>query len=179
MYKRQVVASPIVTAAEFDSTCCYLYTDDDLFAEALPASPATEAINAAIAVFALSLPLQTPKVQESMLEQMSSSLGSQALQKDPARKTAISTNVTTALLATLRVATGESGSFKGSIASTQAENALQTLLRSSIKSPDQSVRFMTAEALGRLCNTSGSSFTTGEVTYLTETVVNNLSLIHI
>lgn len=169
----EVVASPIVTAAEFDSTCCYLYVENDPSMEALPASPATEVINAAIAVFALSLPLQTPKVQESMLEQMSSSLSSQALQKDPARKTAISTNVTTALLATLRVATGESGTFKGSIASTQAENALQSLLRSSIKAPDQSVRFMTAEALGRLCNTSGTSFTTGEVTYLTETVVNN------
>lgn len=145
----EVVASPIVTAAEFDSTCCYLYIEDGRSAEALPASPATETVNAAIAVFALSLLLQTPKVQESMLEQMSSSLTSQALQKDPARKTAISTNVTTALLATLRVATGESGSFRGSIASTQAENALQSLLRSSIKSPDQSVRFMTAEALGR------------------------------
>jgi hypothetical protein len=169
----EVVASPIVTAAEFDSTCCYLYVETDPSMEALPASPATEVINAAIAVFALSLPLQTPKVQESMLEQMSASLSAQALQKDPARKTAISTNVTTALLATLRVATGESGSFKGSIASTQAENALQNLLRASIKSPDQSVRFMTAEALGRLCSTSGTSFTTGEVTYLTETVVNN------
>jgi len=169
----EVVASPIVSAAEFDSTCCYLYVENDPSLEILPVSPATEAVNAAIAVFALSLPLQTPKVQESMLEQMSSSLNSSALQKDPARKTAISTNVATALLATLRVATGESGTFKGSISSTQAENALQRLLRASVKAPDQSVRFMAAEALGRLCNTSGTSFTTGEVTYLTETVVNN------
>ncbi|KAL1584636.1 hypothetical protein WHR41_06926 [Cladosporium halotolerans] len=165
-----VVASPIVSAAEFDATCCYL---DDAASDRPPVSPATEAVNAAIAVFALSLPLQTPKVQESMLEQMSGSLGASALQKDPARKMAISTNVTTALFAMLRVATGESGSFKGSIASTQAENALQALLRASIQSPDQSVRLMTAEAFGRLCNASGSTFTTSEVTNLTETVVNN------
>ncbi|KAM0713393.1 hypothetical protein Q7P37_010355 [Cladosporium fusiforme] len=166
-----VVATPIVSAVEFDSTCCYMTIGDDT--EPLPVSPATEAVNAAIAVFALALPLQAPKVQESMLEQISSSLSSTALNKDPARKTAISTNVTTALYSTLRVATGESGSYKGSLSSTQAENALQSLLRTSIKTPDQSVRFMAADAIGRLCNASGSAFTTGEVTYLTETVVNN------
>lgn len=166
-----VVATPVVSAVEFDSTCCYMSTGDGT--EALPVSAATEAVNAAITVFALALPLQTPKVQESMLEQISSSLSSTALNKDPARKTAISTNITTALHATLRVATGESGSYKGSLSSTQAENALQAFLRTSIKSPDQSVRSMSADAIGRLCNSSGSAFTTGEVTYLTETVVNN------
>lgn len=167
----EVTASPVASAVEYDPTCCYLVPDDQ--DESLPMSAATEVVNAAIAVFALSLPLQTPKVQESVLEQLSESLGSSSLAKEPARKAAISVNISTALFATLRVATGETGIQKGSLQSSQAEKALQDLLHNSIKNPDATIRLMAADTLGRLCSSSGTAFTNEEVKALTDTIVNN------
>lgn len=167
----QAILSPVGTAAENDATTCYL----DVHSEEneLPGPPATEAVDAAIAAFALSLPLQSPKVQDSTLEQIASSLGAISLQKDPARKIAITANMALALSTALRVATGDLGSIKGELKSVQAEKGLQSLLHLCIKDPDDSIRCLAAGALGRLCSSSGTSFTTTEVTYLTETIVNN------
>lgn len=39
--------------------------------------------------------------------------------------------------------------------------------------PDQSVRYIAAEALGRLCKSSGSAFTTAEVKYIVDQIVAN------
>lgn len=167
----QTLLSPIGTAAENDPTCCYLNVAED--EEDLPSPPATGAVDAAISAFGLCLPLQAPKVQDSILEQIASSMGAQALQKDLARKVAITANVTLALSMALRVATGDIGSAKGELRNMNAEKGLQTLLHAFIKDPDDSIRCLAAAALGRLCSSSGTAFTASEVTHLTETIVNN------
>ncbi|KAK5137026.1 hypothetical protein LTR08_001035 [Meristemomyces frigidus] len=166
----QVNRSPVGGAPEYDTTCCYLPEPPD--AE-LPQPPGTEAVNAAICAFGLSLPLQAPRIQESLLEQMSSGFGALALQKDPARKAAITINVALALATACKVATGEVGAAKGNIQSASTEKGIQTLLHFCIKDGDEFVRHVAATAIGGLCCSSGNSFTSGEVTYLTETIVNN------
>ncbi|USW49460.1 Putative armadillo-like helical protein [Septoria linicola] len=166
----QTLLSPIGRAAENDPTCCYLPFKD--VAEDLPGPPATEAVDAAIAAFGLCLPLQSPKVQESTLEQIAASMGAN-LQKDPVRKIAITANVALALSTALRVATGDIGSAKGNLQSANTEKTLQSLLHVCVKDPDECIRALSAAALGRLCSSSGTAFTNTEVTQLTETIVNN------
>nr|POE53322.1 heat repeat-containing protein 5b [Quercus suber] len=168
----QTILSPVGTGPEYDATFCYLpepASEGDHF----PNAPGTESINAAITVFGLCLPLQEARVQESMLEQILSSLGASSLQKDPARKAAVTVNVALALVTACKVANGEIGSAKGSLRRDPTEKALQNLLHICIRDQDVSVRRMAADALGRLCCSSGTAFTAPEVQYLTETIVNN------
>ena len=171
----QTILSPICSSAENDGTSCYL--DLDLKATGqdhpMPSPSATEAVNAAICAFGLCLPLQAPKVQEGTLEQLSSNLGSMALQKDPARKAAISVNAALALLTACKVVVGETGAAKGDLRHQTTERAMQSLLHICLKDSDESVRQMASAAIGRLCCSSGNAFTVSEVTYLTETIVNN------
>ncbi|KAH9832713.1 HEAT repeat protein [Teratosphaeria destructans] len=166
----RVVLSPIGDAPEHDPTCCYLPADSSLEE---PNPPGTEAVNAAIAAFGLCLPLQAPRVQESALEQITSSLGSASLQKDPARRAAIAVNVALALNTVCNVSIGESGSAKGDLKRDATENALVDLLHTCIKDPEECVRQLAADALGALCCSSGNLLTTNEITWLTETIVKN------
>ncbi|KAK4505401.1 hypothetical protein PRZ48_003364 [Zasmidium cellare] len=167
----QTILSPIGASAEHDATCIYLNGADS--EHDMPCPPATEAVDAAIAAFGLCLSLQSPKVQDSTLEQISYSLSASSLQKEPARKIAITANVALAALTALRVATGDSGPPRGELKSVQAEKGLQNLLHICIKDSDQSIRNIAAAALGHLCSSSGTAFTGSEVTHLTETIVNN------
>lgn len=167
----QTILSPIGASPEHDPTCIYLRGANN--EHDMPCPPATEAVDAAIAAFGLCLSLQSPKVQDSTLEQISSSLSAQSLQKEPARKVAITANVALAALTALRVATGDNGPPRGELKSVQAEKGLQNLLHICIKDSDQSIRQIAAAALGHLCSSSGTAFTGSEVTYLTETIVNN------
>lgn len=166
----RTILSPIGRSAENDPTCCYLQSSSE--EDDLPGPPATEAVDAAIAAFGLSLPLQSPKIQESTLEQIASSMSAN-MQKDPVRKVAITANVALALSMALRVVTGELGSMRGELRNMSAEKALQSLLHVCVRDPDESIRCTAASALGRLCSSSGTSFTGTEVTYLTETIVND------
>lgn len=168
----ETLLSPICGALENDPTACYV--DTEVSSDSMPDPAATDAVNTAISSFALSLPLQPPKIQESTLEQMTSALSATALHKDPARKAAITVNIATALLSTLTVATGDAGTIKGDLHSMSAEKGIQSLLHQTIRDPDPTVRRMTATALGRLCSSSGTTaFTNDEVKHLTTTIVDN------
>jgi hypothetical protein len=164
------ILTPIGTAAEHDPTDCYIGNIRD---QELPGPSATEAVDAAIATFARSLPLQGSKVQESTLEQITSSLSSNQLIKDPFRKAAILINVAVALSTALEIASADSGVSRGELRGARVEKSLQTVLHLCLKDADDSVRCVAALALGRLCASAGSGFTGTEVTYLTETIVNN------
>lgn len=166
----QTILSPIGNAAEHDSTCCYLPDNPD---GEMPNPAGTEAVNAAISAFSLCLPLQSPRVQESALEQITTSLTANTLQKDPARKAAITVNVALALMSLCSVAIGETGAVKGDLRNTATEKGLTTLLHMCIQDSDESVRHMAAHALGALCCSSGNTLTASEVTFLTETIVKN------
>ncbi|EME47591.1 hypothetical protein DOTSEDRAFT_41967 [Dothistroma septosporum NZE10] len=167
----QAILSPVGVAAENDPMSCYLpFAQNE---QDLPGPPASGVVDAAVAAFGLSLPLQSPKVQDSTLQQIASSMNASILQKDPARKVALAANVALALSMALRVTTGDIGSARGELKSMQAEKGLQALLHVCVKDPDESIRCLAATTLGRLCSSSGTAFTSSEVTYLTETIVNN------
>ncbi|KAL2351407.1 HEAT repeat protein-like protein [Cryomyces antarcticus] len=135
--------------------------------------PSTEVVNAAIRLFAVAFPLQAPRVQESILEQMSSFLSASSLQRDPARKTAMTVNVATALLSSLKVAVNETQSAAGDLRNPATERAIQDLLHTLIVHSDQTIRAIAAEAFGRLCSSSGNNFTSNEVNNLVDLVVSN------
>ena len=169
----QSILNPVGASPEYDGTCCYLGHNVPVEEEETPNPPGAETVNAAISAFGLCLPLQSPKVQESTLEQVTSSVSAVALQKDPARKAAITVNVALALMTACKVATGEAGSAKGELKNQSTEKGMQALLHLCLKDTDESARQMAASAIGRLCCSAGNAFTASEVTYLTETIVNN------
>ncbi|KAF2857249.1 hypothetical protein K470DRAFT_223739 [Piedraia hortae CBS 480.64] len=150
----RTLTSPIGCAAENDPTSCYL-------AESEFNPPGTEAVNSAIAVFSLCLPLQSPRIQESTLERISLSLTGT---RDAARRAAITVNTAVALATA-------SSSAKGDLSHSNTQNALTSLLHICLKDADQAVRQLTAEAIGAFCSASGN--VKAEVTYLTETIVSN------
>ena len=89
-------------------------------------------VNAAIALFAVSYPLQGPRVQEGVIEQLATFLSSPSLLRDPGRRAAITVNAATALLASLKVAVGDTVADKGDIKNQAVEKAMEETLRVSL-----------------------------------------------
>jgi HEAT repeat-containing protein 5 len=118
--------SPIGAAWEHDSI--HLYTNNSSSTYNMPNPPATEVVNSAIELFAITLPLYPSKVQESILEQISSFLSSSNLQRDPARKAAMTVNIAVALLSALKVAVKETESRSGDLRGSPVEKVIQELL---------------------------------------------------
>lgn len=98
----------------------------------LPDPPATEVVNSAIALFAMTLPLQNPKIQEGVLEQLATVTSTSALQRNPGRKAAITVNTAMALLGALKVAVGETSAEPGDLRSATVEKCLQGLIYVSV-----------------------------------------------
>ncbi|KAI9741971.1 MAG: hypothetical protein M1834_000360 [Cirrosporium novae-zelandiae] len=163
--------SPICGAREHDLVSLFMIDDSDK--GRLPDPPATEVVNSAIRLFAMALPLQAPKVQESILEQITTFLSSQVLQKEAMRKNAMSINVGTAMMAALQVATKETESASGDLKNPATERITQELLRTLVMHHDPYIRNIGAEALGRLCDCAGNAFTAGEINYMIDSIVAN------
>ena len=89
-------------------------------------------MNAAIALFAMALPLQDPRIQESTLEQLTTLLSAKVLQRDPGRKAAVTVNIVLALLGTLKVAMSETQAMPGNLKYPAVEKCLSELLQASI-----------------------------------------------
>ena len=119
--------TPICGAREHDSVYLYTQVQDD--SRELPDPPATEVVNSSIALFATALPLQSPNIQEGVLEQLATCLSSGTLQRDPGRKAAITANAAMAILGTLKVAVGETIAEAGDLKHPPVEKCLQELLR--------------------------------------------------
>ncbi|KAF2837010.1 ARM repeat-containing protein [Patellaria atrata CBS 101060] len=167
----QTLLSPICGGQEHDSISLYIDTALDSFDQ--PDPPSTEVVNSAIQLFAVALPVQTPKVQESILEQLSSFLSASSLQRDPARKAAMIVNISLALLSALKVTVKETKSASGEIRGLAVEKAMQELLHGFVINPDPYVRNIAAEALGRICSCSGNAFTTNEVNHIVDHIIAN------
>ncbi|KAF2688446.1 ARM repeat-containing protein [Lentithecium fluviatile CBS 122367] len=163
--------SPVCSAREHDSIALYVRKSTDAFD--LPDPPATEVVNSALQLFAICLPLQTPKIQESILEQITSFLSANILQRDIHRKSAMMVNIAYALLGALKVAVKETRSSPGDLKGSAVEKVIQELLHVFIILPDPYVRHIAGEALGRLCSSSGNALTTTEVNYLVDQIVVN------
>lgn len=122
----RTLLSPICGAREHDSISLYIRASDEN--HELPDPPATEVVNAALQLFAICLPLQTARIQESILEQMTSFLSAGSLQRDINRKTAMMVNIAYAVLSALKVAVKETRSAPGSLKGPAVEKVMQDLL---------------------------------------------------
>ena len=89
-------------------------------------------VNSAIGIFALAFPLQSPRIQDSILEQVNSFLTSSTVQKSVAQKAALSANIALALLVTCKVLTGQVRGLDGKLQSANAEKNMQNLLHVSM-----------------------------------------------
>ncbi|KAK5664360.1 hypothetical protein OQA88_583 [Cercophora sp. LCS_1] len=166
----RLLLSPVCGTLEHDASLLYIGGVDE---RNLPDPPATEAVNMAIQLFAFVFPLTPSKVQESVLEQVTTFTAAGSLQRDPGRKAAIKVNVATALLSTLRVAVKETKSPSGDVTNPAVEGLIRELLRDFVLDPDQYVRSIAYEAVSRLCSTCGNYFTNQEINYLIQTIVAN------
>lgn len=164
-----VLLSPICSSLEHDFLALYVESVGD--AKNLPDPPATEVVNVAIKLFAIAFPLTPPKIQESILEQITTFLAASSLQRDPGRKAAMNVNVSTALLSTLKVAARETIAQHGDVSNPAVEKLLAEMLRGFIMQSDQYIRSIGYEALGRLCSASGNAYTNQEIKWLIDTIV--------
>nr|KMM71425.1 hypothetical protein CPAG_07732 [Coccidioides posadasii RMSCC 3488] len=163
--------SPICQGREHDSVL--LYSTKDVKHGSLPDPPTTEVVNASIKLFATTLPSQAPKVQESSVEQIATLLASQSLVRNPGRKAAMTVNIAMALLHALRVALKETDFPPGNLKNPATEKIVQELLQTFLADPDYVVRTIAFEALGRLCNSAGNSFTNSQINSIIDTIVEN------
>lgn len=166
-----ILLSPICPSLEHDAAMLYVGEPDP--STNLPAPPATEVVNVAIQLFAFVFPLTPAKVQESVLEQITTFISAGSLQRDPGRKAAINVNVASALFLTLKVAVKETQSSPGNVTNLAVEKLLQEMARSFVVDPDQYIRSLGYDAIARLCNACGNAFTNHEVKYLVDTIVSN------
>ncbi|KAI1429346.1 armadillo-type protein [Xylaria sp. FL1777] len=166
-----LLLSPICSSPEHDAAA--LYAGDLDSTSELPDPPATEVVNMAIRLFAFVFPVTPAKVQESVLEQIATYTSAGSLQRDPGRKAAMTINIASALLSTLKVAVKETQSPSGDITSTAVEKLLQEMIREFVVNPDQYIRRIGYDAIARLCNASGNGFTNHEVKYLVDMIVGN------
>lgn len=167
----QLLLSPVCGAREHDSV--YIHIQGDNGYEELPDPPPTEVVNSAITLFAMALPLQDPRVQEGMLEQLMTFLFAKTLQRDPGRKAAVTVNVALALFGALKVAMSETKALPGEMKHPAVEKCMDDLLKTLIVDQDLYVRKAAYEAYGRLCYTSGNALTTSAVNGLIDIVVAN------
>ena len=118
--------SPVGVAMEHDAVQAYL---DQHLRNSGPAQPAaTESVNTAIGAFALSFPLQSPKVQSSVLEQLSSFIDSSTTQKEPARRAAVTVNIAAAMSLTAKILHGQTAALSGTFHGASAEKAFQNIV---------------------------------------------------
>lgn len=103
---------------EHDVLRLFLLEPLDSSVEADP--PPTELINAAIDLFAIIMPLQPLKVQESSLEQLAVLL-SRPHSREPGRRSALRINIATAVLNALVVASRETRYSSGKLATSSIE----------------------------------------------------------
>lgn len=98
-------------------------------ADIIPDPLETAVVNAAIRLYAVCLPLQSSRIQEGLVEQLSTFYASAAGGQNSLKQTAAAINVATALLFSLQVAAKETPFVPGTLRSPGVEKALQELLR--------------------------------------------------
>ncbi|KAI9890911.1 MAG: hypothetical protein M1814_003551 [Vezdaea aestivalis] len=167
----QALSTPVLGAREHDSLSLYS-RDDNSWSES-PDPPSSEVVNSAIVLFAVALPLQPPKIQESILEQLATFLSSHHLQRDPGRKAALTANIALALLITLKVSLNETEASPGDLKGGAVERVMQEMLRKFVIDQDQYIRNLGCEAIARLCIKSGNNLTTNEIKYLVDLIKAN------
>ncbi|KAF8477112.1 armadillo-type protein [Kalaharituber pfeilii] len=168
----EILHLPVLGSLEHDSVALYITDNSPTTNDPTPAPPATAVVNSAIDLFTLLLPLQPPKVQESIIEQLASFLASKSLDRDPGRKAAITVNVAVAILGALKL-TMDGKIPSANLGTPSVLKIIQEILQGFLLHPDPYVRNVSYEAVGRLCSVGGDSFTSHEINYLIDTIVSN------
>ncbi|RAH63379.1 HEAT repeat protein [Aspergillus piperis CBS 112811] len=165
----EALTFPICQASEHDSLLLYSRREED---SSLADPHSTGVVNAAIELFSVAIPLHTPRVQEGSVEQIATFLSSTSLQRNPGRKAAMVVNIAVALLHALKVSVKESGFTSGKL-NPATDKVLQELVQKFVTDADLTVRTIGVEALGRLCESSGTAFTNTQINWLVDTIVEN------
>ncbi|KIW75687.1 hypothetical protein Z517_10429 [Fonsecaea pedrosoi CBS 271.37] len=165
-----LIRCPALPAVEHDPAL--LSRPDNRLDEAEISSPATSCVNLAIKLFAISLPLQSPRIQESTVEQLITAV-SQPLQREPGRKAAMQINTALAFLCALAVANNETPYNSGKMHVGAVGQVITELLDRYLCNSDPILRHIAARAIGRICNLAGTQFTNREVKVLIDTIVAN------
>lgn len=114
------------TCGDFEHNSLLVYTEGE---QRRPVAANTGVVDAAICLFATGLPLQAPKVQQGILEQINSMLGNS---QNTARNIAITINLATALYLTMQVATRDTAYDAGDLRAPEVIKALQELIHVSV-----------------------------------------------
>ncbi|KAL9084717.1 MAG: hypothetical protein Q9159_005072 [Coniocarpon cinnabarinum] len=164
----QLIRTPVCDAPEHDALRLYVDRAFDM----TPPPTGTGAIDAAIRVFALSVPLQSARVQSGTVEQILSQMSHNFGQQSTAKEIALFVNVSCALIETLFMSDkGPAG--MNAVKSIDVEKAYQELFHKFLMQPDLAARRLAAQGLSRLCKCCGSDFTKKEINWLTDEIINN------
>ena len=163
------LVSPIANGLEHDVSNLYRSRGTSV-AENVAAS--TSVVDWGIVLFAISLPHQSIRVQESAFEQLLTVLLT-PLQREPGKRASLQVNVLSAVISALFVSSGQTSFPAGSIAFATIEKAALEMFHRCLTDPDPPIRTMAALGLGHLCGISGSRLTNQTMKHLVETVVSN------
>ncbi|KAK7205186.1 armadillo-type protein [Myxozyma melibiosi] len=172
----RMLNEPTIGAVEHDFVAIFGQSESESGLvpwQVLPKSSHTAVVDLAIELFVLLLPMQTEKIQQSILEQVASFMGASTLQKDPGRRAAITANVAMALSGTLKLVASAKHSSRLRLTDEAVLNIMQELLKSIAVKEDAFVRMIAADAIGRLCAIAGPNFTGYQVKQSVEEIVHN------
>ncbi|KAK9474210.1 armadillo-type protein [Dipodascopsis tothii] len=165
-----MLSEPTVAAVEHDYVQLMLQSTAAHPADVQPKAAATAVVDSAIEVFVLLFLSKPAKIQESILEQLSSFLNAASLNRNNGRKMAITTNAVVALLGVLKLyATDKSGQLQ----SPAVLNLYMEILKSVLSSSDPYVRMISADTIGRLYSMGSSHFNGNQIKLFVDEIVNN------
>lgn len=166
---------PILQSAEHDplSICQSRDLTAESFWPEFP-PPLTQAVDAALALFARLLPLQDPTSVARLVTLMIDSVKSPKYDKNIGRKAAVQVNATIAILLALRQAMASpSKHIREVFGSPGVTTPLSSFLKDGLIDGDPILRSASSEALGRLASLSDNQFLVSLMKTLVDQVVNN------
>lgn len=173
------VNTPILCAYEQDAEAL-LYVQEEAKLYQGPAPAPTSVVNLSIELFAILFPLQTPKVQESLLVQLSSYLysSSSSTQKSD-RLSAVFINASVAVYSVLKYVLTSDAVSRENLKSSKVLSLIIKIFKPIIASPDPILRNIGAQTIGMACSKAGTSSSSGStssaevIKYLIDEIVQN------
>lgn len=166
----KAISTPVLSANEQDADALFHKLENDkLFVGPIPA--ATAVVNLSIELFAALFPLQSAKIQESLLVQLSSYLYSSSSSSKLERLGVVFVNVSVALYSLLKYSF--TANNRDNVKSSKVLNLIIKILKPIVGSADPIVRNIATQALGMTCALAGSSSSAEVIKYLIDEIVKN------
>ncbi|KAK9449409.1 armadillo-type protein [Limtongia smithiae] len=172
----QMLVEPVLGAVEHDYLSLFqqVETESGIVPwQTLPKSPQTAVVDYAIELFALLLPLQTDRIQRSILEQVASYMTASGMQRDLGRKAAVTANIAIALSATIKLVSAEKNNNHIQLHDEAVLSMISEILRAIVVKDDPYVRFLGADTVGRVCAIAGQNFMSKQVQYGVDEIFQN------